>query len=76
VPGGFALEEFNERSGRKLEAEGVETVGGWLITHLGRIPQAGEKLRVAGESVEILEAEPRRVLRVKFHPPQKIGGQP
>ncbi len=73
VPGDFSLYEFNARAERALAAIGVETVGGWLTTHLGRIPQAGEILRVAGENVEVLEAEPRRVLRVKFLPATAAG---
>ncbi len=66
VAASLPLAELNQKTGWELSADGVETAGGWLITHLGRIPQGGEKVKAEGREVEVLEAEPRRVLRMKF----------
>jgi len=42
-----------------------ETVGGFVVTALGRIPAAGETFRVDGVVVSVLEAEPTRVTKVR-----------
>ena len=44
--------------------ERAETIGGLIARRLGRIPQAGERLRLAGLEFTIVEAEPARVLRL------------
>jgi CBS domain containing-hemolysin-like protein len=50
---------------RIVEGEGYETVGGFLLAHLGRVPAAGETFEVEGLAVEVLEAERRRITRVR-----------
>jgi len=44
--------------------ERAETIGGLIARRLGRIPQAGERLRLAGLEAVIVEAEPSRVVRL------------
>jgi len=49
-------------------AKEVDTLGGYLVTRVGRVPLRGEL--VPGPSpfeIEILDADPRRVKRVKIH---------
>jgi CBS domain containing-hemolysin-like protein len=71
VAGSHSLVEFNEKTGWNLAAPGVETVGGWVTSSLGRIPAEGEKLKLHGHEVEILSAEPQRVLRLRLRPAGK-----
>lgn len=47
------------------EGEGYETIGGYLLAHVGRVPAAGEAFDIDGLSVEVLEAERRRITRVR-----------
>ena len=47
------------------EGEGYETVGGYLLAHVGRVPPVGETFEIDGLSVEVLEAERRRITRVR-----------
>jgi len=47
------------------EGEGYETVGGYLLAHVGRVPSVGESFDIDGLSVEVLEAERRRITRVR-----------
>jgi len=54
-----------ERLGVAVERDGFETVGGYLLTRLGRVPAAGETVEVDDLTVEVLEAERRRVRRVR-----------
>lgn len=56
-----------------IEAKGFETVGGYLMSHLGRVPTVGEKLELDGLEVEVLEAERRRVTRVRIHKREPVS---
>lgn len=47
------------------EGEDYDTVGGFVVVTLGRIPEAGESFRHAGAEITVTEAEPTRVVRVK-----------
>jgi len=55
-----------ERLGIDIERDGFETVGGFIVTHLGRVPVPGEKVDVGDVEVEVLEAERRRVHKVRL----------
>ncbi len=48
------------------QAEDVGTVGGLVTTMFGRIPRAGEAMNYENFSVEVLDAERKRVNRVRF----------
>jgi magnesium and cobalt exporter, CNNM family len=50
----------------QIERAGFETVGGYLMSHLGRVPAVGERFDVDGLNVEVLVAEGRRVNKVRF----------
>ena len=67
------LEEFRNQTGLSLaidEAEeGADTVGGLVVWLLGRVPPRGEIVtHPAGFEFEVLEADPRRVKRVRVRP--------
>jgi CBS domain containing-hemolysin-like protein len=51
----------------EIERQGFETVGGYLLARLGRVPRMGEQLHVDEVNVEILEAERRRIQRVRMY---------
>lgn len=55
-----------ERLGFSPDGEGFETVGGFLLSKLGRVPATGERFEIDGLSVEVLEAERRRITRVRI----------
>ena len=46
--------------------ERVETVGGYVLARLGRVPRVGETLNIDDVHVEVLEGERRRVKRVRM----------
>jgi CBS domain containing-hemolysin-like protein len=51
------------------EAEEVDTIGGLLTAAAGRVPGRGEILKGPGEfEYEVLDADPRRIKRVKIRP--------
>ena len=50
-------------------AEEVDTVGGYIVTLIGRVPVRGELVPGPGAfEIEILDADPRRVKRVRIYP--------
>ncbi len=51
------------------DAEEVDTIGGLVTAAAGRVPERGEILRGPGEfEFEVLDADPRRVKRLKILP--------
>ncbi len=49
--------------------EEVETLGGYLVSYVGRLPVRGELISGPGNfEVEVLDADPRRVKRLRIAP--------
>lgn len=44
VRGDMLVDELNEALGLYLTSEGVDTVGGWVLNSLGRVPDVGEEI--------------------------------
>ena len=60
------IDEVNQRLGVQIEREGFETVGGYLLTHLGRVPAVGERVDIDDLVVEVLDVERRRIHKVRI----------
>ena len=68
------VETLEERLGLELldeeRREYVDTLGGLLFTLLDRVPTRGEVVRhPAGVQFEVLDADPRRIKRVRILTP-------
>jgi len=63
--GKVSVDEVRDRLGVEIEREGFETVGGFLLSHLGRMPYLGEMFDVDGLAVEVMEVERRRITKVR-----------
>jgi CBS domain containing-hemolysin-like protein len=66
VNGKVDIDEVVQRLNVHIEREGFETVGGYLLSHLGRVPAVGEHFEVDGFHVEVLEVERRRIHKVRL----------
>jgi magnesium and cobalt transporter len=69
------LKDFAKDAGFELpvpeDSEGIDSLGGLVVSHLGRVPQRGEIVEgPAGFVFEVLEADPRRVRRLRIRPPK------
>lgn len=62
------VEDLEELLGYELPQGDFDTVGGLIVTQLGRIPQRGEQVQAAGLDLHILEADPRRIIKVLIKP--------
>jgi putative hemolysin len=60
------IAEVNERLGVTIRPEGFETVGGYLLSQVGRVPTVGEVFEIDGLEVVVLEAERRRIHKVRM----------
>jgi CBS domain containing-hemolysin-like protein len=68
------LEDFKSETGIDLSTpesdEDVDSLGGLVTSLLGRLPQRGEIItHPAGFEFEVLDADPRRVRRLRICPP-------
>jgi magnesium and cobalt transporter len=55
------LEQFNETLGTKLSSEDVDTIGGLVANHLGRMPRKGEIFEIDQLRFEVLRADARQL---------------
>jgi len=62
------VEDLEELLDRELPEGDFDTVGGLIVTLLGRIPLRGEQIQVAGMDIHVQEADPRRVIKVLIKP--------
>ena len=59
------IKDMTEQLGLEIEDGGFETVGGYVLTRVGRVPAVGEQFTFDGLNVEVLEAERRRIHKVR-----------
>ena len=70
------LDEFEEETGLRLteahevDGEEVDTLGGLVFMLLGRVPVRGEVVEhPSGAAIEVIEADPRRIKRLRVRLP-------
>jgi CBS domain containing-hemolysin-like protein len=76
VSGKVGVDQVSDRLDIEIEGEGFETFGGYLLSRLGRVPATGERFEVDDLDVEVLEADRRRIqrVRVRKHEAAHEGG--
>ena len=60
------IDEVAQRLNVQIERDGFETVGGYLLAHLGRVPAVGEEMELDGLHVQVLDVERRRINKVRI----------
>ncbi|MGO1259118.1 MAG: transporter associated domain-containing protein, partial [Brachybacterium sp.] len=74
--GGLILQEFEAATDIGLpDTGGYETVGGFVMAQLGRIPVAGDSVEVEGGLLEVVEVDERRVQTVRFSPAEEPAAE-
>ena len=74
------VKELESYLGMKLlkpeEEEDIDTLGGLVFALVGRVPARGELVRhPSGLEFEILDADPRRVKKLRVHPPRAAANE-
>ncbi len=69
--GRIDLDDFNDIMGVRLDRNVADTLGGFIFTRLGRIPEEGEELREGPLILRVEKVEGRRIVqvRVRKQPP-------
>jgi putative hemolysin len=68
VDGRLNLSDFAERTGVELPDGPYETVGGFIMRALGRLPAIGDSVRLEAYTLEVVKLDGRRVARVRIVP--------
>jgi Mg2+/Co2+ transporter CorB len=69
VDGMASLRILNRKLGTAFPLDGPKTLNGLIVEQLGEIPDAGARVRLAGQAIEILQVQDRAVKVVKLLPP-------
>ncbi|MFN3973804.1 MAG: hemolysin family protein [Dehalococcoidia bacterium] len=64
VDAALGIEEVNERLGLAIPMGDYDTVAGWMMTALGRVPKVGDSLEYDGVKFVVARTEGARVIRV------------
>lgn len=69
LPGLWRPDEVRERLRAPVpDGSAYETIGGWVMAELGRVPVAGDTVELPGWSVTVLTMDGMRVDRLRFVP--------
>ncbi|WP_277454775.1 hemolysin family protein [Janibacter sp. DB-40] len=67
VPGLWRPDEVHDRIGAPVpDGAAYETVGGWVMAELGRVPEVGDVVRIDGWEVTVVDMDNHRVDRLRF----------
>jgi putative hemolysin len=64
VSGNARLDDLSEFLGFQIDAEGIDTIGGFVFTRLGYVPSSGTKLEIPGLVITVRRAGRKRIEEV------------
>lgn len=73
VNGGLTMRELQAETGWPLEWEPRETVAGWTVRHLGRVPRRGETVNVGDYRLTAVEVSAERPRRIRV---ERVSSEP
>jgi len=68
VDGGLILQEFESASGIVLPEGHYETVAGFVMDRLGRLPHTGDRVEVSGHVLTVTAMDRLRIARIRVTP--------
>lgn len=68
VDGGLILQEFKAAAGIVLPEGHYETVAGFMMDRLGRLPRAGDRVQIPGYVLTVLSMDRLRIARIRVTP--------
>ncbi len=66
VSGGMLVEDLEDELGIELSDRDEDTIGGVVLSELGRAPAVGDRIDLGPVSIEILDAENNRIKNVRI----------
>jgi CBS domain containing-hemolysin-like protein len=76
VAGRIGIEELNETLDWELPQKDYDTVAGLILSVLGRIPRPGEQVILDRYELSVVDADERRILRVKVRTRSEAAAAP
>ena len=74
VDGGRGLRELNRSLALNFPLDGPKTLNGLILEHLQDIPESGLSVKIDGVTMEIVQAQDRRIRMVRiFRPSENVG---
>ncbi len=70
VDGRVGIDEINERFDTALQKEDFDSVGGFIVNELGRMPNTGDMVKADGISMKVMSVTGRRISKVRV---TKVG---
>ncbi len=70
-----SIRELNKTVGLNLPEEDFETIGGLVFNKFGRIPSAGEKIRIKNITITVEKMRGRRISKLKITKPRSSEAQ-
>ena len=71
VDGTTRLDHINDELAVELEAEAIDTIGGFVFTQLGHLPKPGERIAIDGIDIKVRRVSRSRVQQVEVRLPEK-----
>ncbi|HSU82095.1 MAG TPA: hemolysin family protein [Thermoanaerobaculia bacterium] len=74
VSGGMLVEDLEEALGVELSERDEDTIGGVVLSELGRNPAVGDRVELGAVTIEVLEVQLNRVatVRINVHQPETV----
>ncbi|MBX7208997.1 MAG: CNNM domain-containing protein [Verrucomicrobiaceae bacterium] len=76
MDGTTRLDHIADELSVTLEAEGIDTIGGFVFTQLGHLPKPGERVNVNGIDLKVRRVSRTRVQQVEMRLPEKKEPEP
>lgn len=74
VDGLLNIEDFADKTRVRLPEGPYETVAGYVVARLGRLPVVGDVVQFGGHRLEVLTVDGHRAARVRVHPARGADG--
>lgn len=71
LPGGLHADEVRDASGFEVPEGGYDTLAGFVLDRLGKIPVVGDEVRHEGWVIRVEEMDRRRIARVLLRAPEQ-----
>jgi putative hemolysin len=77
VDGGVGIDDLNEMFDTELPKQDFDSVGGFIVNELGRMPSVGDTVQFDGVSLKVLSVTGRRIKKVRVvkHTARKDDGE-
>ena len=74
VAGGMLVEDLEEALGVELSERDEDTIGGVVLSELGRNPAVGDRVELGPVTIEVIEVQHNRVatVRINVHQPETV----